>query len=235
MKSPAFIFARGGSKGLPGKHLLEIDGIPLIGHAIMQAQQSESVSHIFVSTDCSGIAEVARNFGANIPFIRPRELATDITPEIEVWRHAILWYESVHGALPKPFVSIPATAPLRLPADIDLCVERYHFGDCDVVLTVSRSRRHPGFNMVVANKQGFIDLFSPPSESMNLFRRQDCSQVFDVETICYVADPTFVLNTTSLFFGKTGFVEIPKQRAIDIDDRYDFELAKLMFGKILSE
>ena len=111
MKTFAFIFARGGSKGLPGKNLLNLDGMPLLAHSIMIAKDIDKISRIFVSTDSPEIAEVGIRYGAEV-IDRPIELAQDDSPEWMSWLHAINWVEGREGLF-DCFVSLPATAPLR--------------------------------------------------------------------------------------------------------------------------
>ena len=92
MKIFAFIFARGGSKGLPGKNLLNLDGKPLLAHSIMTAKNIDEISRIFVSTDSSEIAEVAIKYGAEV-INRPSDLAQDNSPEWMAWAHSVSWLE----------------------------------------------------------------------------------------------------------------------------------------------
>ena len=89
MVTQAFIFARGGSKGLPGKNIRNFCGKPLIAWSIEQALSVESIKGVIVSTDSQEIAEVSRNFGAEVPFMRPNHLAQDESPEILSWKHAL--------------------------------------------------------------------------------------------------------------------------------------------------
>lgn len=111
MRNIAFIFARGGSKGLPGKNIKPLAGKPLVTYSIETAQRCSSIECVFVSTDDADIASVARESGATV-IVRPAELATDTSPEWLSWRHAIEWVESHHGKF-DGFVSLPATSPLR--------------------------------------------------------------------------------------------------------------------------
>lgn len=224
----AFIFARGGSKGLPGKHLRLVGGKPLIGLAVEQAKAAKSIDKVVVSTDDPSIAETARAHGAEVPFIRPADLARDDTPEWLAWRHAL---ENVgHVGL---FVSVPATAPLRLPSDIDACVARHAKGDVDVVIAVAPAHRSPWFNMVTLDGAGHAGLVIPPEGK--IFRRQDAPPVFDITTICYVAAPAFVLRAHGLFEGRVGAIEVPPERSVDIDTEFDLRVAEALYPMIHGE
>ena len=114
MNITGFIFARGGSKGVPRKNVRSLCGKPLIAHAIDAALGSRFIQRVVVSTDDPEIADVARRYGADVPFLRPAELATDTAAEWLCWRHAIQFVNAEAGRLPLDlFVSVPATAPLR--------------------------------------------------------------------------------------------------------------------------
>jgi N-acylneuraminate cytidylyltransferase len=125
--------------------------------------------------------------------------------------------------LPEAFVSIPATAPLRLVSDIERCISEFESVKPDAVITMTESRRNPYFNMVLENSNGFVNLVGN-SES-KIVRRQDAPPVYDITTVCYVLNPEFILTHDSIFDGKVTGVQIPAERALDIDDMYDFQIA----------
>ena len=229
MDAIAFIFARGGSKGLPGKNIRPLGGKPLIAWAIEQARAVPRIRRVVVSTDDPAIAEVARAFGAEVPFLRPAELAQDHSPEWLAWRHALAWVQADEGALPEVMVSVPVTAPLRLPIDIEQCLDTYATGGADMVVTVSEAHRNPYFNMVKQNVDGTVGLVIPPTTGVA--RRQDASTVYDMTTVAYVADPGFVLREMSVFAGRVKAVEVPLERAVDIDTLLDFEWAEWLLHK----
>ena len=122
MKIVAFIFARGGSKGLPGKNIRLLDGKPLIAWSIEHALAVKLIDRVIVSTDSDEIAAVAIEYGAEVPFMRPPELACDNSPEWFAWQHALDFLRANEGDMPNMFVSVPATAPLRSPDDIEKCI-----------------------------------------------------------------------------------------------------------------
>lgn len=226
MSIVAFIFARGGSKGLPGKNVRPLDGKPLIAWSIEHARAVKRIARIIVSTDSNEIASVARQHGAEVPFLRPAELARDESPEWLAWRHAINHVRETTGKLPEAMVSIPTTAPLRAPVDIENCLDEYAKGEVDVVITVSEARRNPYLNMVKANTDGTVGLVIPPSATV--VRRQDAPAVYDIATVCYVARPEFVLNQNAIFAGRVRAVNVPPERAIDIDTLLDFQMAECL-------
>ena len=229
----AFIFARGGSKGLPGKNLRPLAGKPLIAHAIEHALAVPRIERVIVSTDSTDIAQVARDFGAEVPFMRPAELATDDSPEWLSWRHAVDFVRQEEGCLPSVMVSVPTTAPLRRPQDIEHCLNLFFGGGADVVVTVSAAHRSPYFNMVQNRSDGTVELVIPSLRGIS--RRQDVPVVFDITTVAYIADPEFVLRKDSIFQGRVKAFEIPSERAMDIDTLLDFDIAEFLLSRQLKQ
>jgi len=226
MKAVAFIFARGGSKGLPGKNIRPLAGKPLIAWSIEHALAVRRIERLIVSTDSEEIAKVALEYGAEVPFIRPEELARDDSPEWLSWRHALNFLRETTGAFPEAMVSVPATAPLRLCLDIENCLDEYEKGMADLVITVSDAHRSPYFNMVKTDSNGTVSLVIPPQTAVS--RRQDAPVVYDMATVCYVATPAFVMNHNSPFQGRVRAVHVPTRRALDIDTLLDFQMAECM-------
>lgn len=222
----ALVCARGGSKGLPGKNLRLFRGVPLVAHAVMQARAAAGVSRVIISTDCPDIAAAARDAGADVPFMRPAALATDSAAEWLVWRHALEHVRRETGALPDALVVVPPTAPLRLPADITQAIDAFREGESDVVLTVTAAHRNPWFNMVRLDAAKHARLVNVPDVPFS--RRQDVPVVHDLTTVAYVADPTFVLTQPGLFAGRVRAVEVPPERAVDIDTLLDFRVAECL-------
>jgi N-acylneuraminate cytidylyltransferase len=201
-----------------------LEGKPLIAWSIEHALAVEKIDRVIVSTDCEEIAETARNYGAEVPFIRPSNLAEDDTPEWLAWRHALNYLMETSGSLPDIMISLPATAPLRLPIDIDNCLYEYEKGDVDAVITATDAHRNPYFNMIKLNADGFVSLVN--SSKSGIVRRQDVPIVYDMTTVCYVLSPEFVMTHNALFEGKVKMIHVPAERAIDIDTLLDFHIAE---------
>jgi CMP-N-acetylneuraminic acid synthetase len=224
MEVVAFIFARGGSKGLPGKNIRPLGGKPLICWSIDHARAVQRIDRVIVSTDSQEIADVALKYGAEVPFIRPEDLARDTSPEWLAWRHALNYLLKTEGNLPDVMVSIPATAPLRLPLDIENCLDEFEKGDADMVITVTDAHRSPYFNMVKEHADGTVGLIIPPQTE--IYRRQDAPAVYDMATVAYVVGPEFVMKHKSTFEGRVRAVHVPLERAVDVDTLMDFRLAE---------
>jgi N-acylneuraminate cytidylyltransferase len=228
MNIVALICARGGSKGLPGKNIRPLFGKPLITWAIEQAQAVKRIQRVLISTDSEEIANVARANGAEIPFMRPPELAQDTSPEWLVWRHALTYIKEQQGKLPDALIVVPVTAPLRSPDDLESCLDEYEKGDADMIITVTESRRSPYFNMVKVGEEGDAGLVIPTDTEIS--RRQDVPVVYDMATVAYVARPEHVMTREGIFEGRVRQVLVPAERALDIDTPLDFRIAECLMA-----
>jgi N-acylneuraminate cytidylyltransferase len=159
--------------------------------------------------------------------MRPEELARDDSPEWLAWRHALQWLEADEGRLPEAMVSIPTTSPLRLPVDIESCLDAFSTGGADIVVTVTEAHRNPWFNMVTMSSDGVASLVNSPVPG-TITRRQDTPPVYDLTTVAYVARPEFVLSQPGIFAGRVKAVNVPSERALDIDTLLDFRMAEFL-------
>jgi len=223
----ACIFARAGSKGMPNKNIQTFCGKPLISWAVELALQVKQIDEVFVSTDSKEIAEIARMAGATVPFIRPSDLATDTSPEWHSWQHFIKFLADKAGKLPEVFLSLPATSPLRSTIDVENCLQEFKRGRVDFVVGITASERNPYFNMVKKKEYNQIDLVIQQANKYS--RRQDAPEVFALAPACYIGKPSVILTKNSIFEGKVSGVEIPRERAIDIDTELDFQIAEYLF------
>ena len=232
MKVYAFIFARGGSKGLPGKNIKILAGKPLIQYAIEGAQDCGEIDEVFVSTEDSQIAKIAESLGAHI-INRPPHLAGDESPEWLSWKHAVNHVQNKFGEFDY-FVSLPTTSPLRSIVDVKKCVNAQMMSkDADVCISVTAASRSPFFNMVSINCDGKVELVCKPDDSLS--RRQDAPVVYDIATVVYCSTPAHILRVNGLFEGEVISIEVPKERAVDIDDIHDFMVAEaLIEGAIIN-
>ena len=221
----ALICARGGSKGIPKKNEKLLAGMPLIGWSISTAKKVKNISRIIVSTDSEVIAKLAMNYGAEVPFIRPSDLAQDDSPEWLVWRHAINYLDSIKQKY-DGLIVVPPTAPLRSIVDLEKCIDEYENYNADIVITVTEAHRSPYFNMVAINDDGLASLVNDIDKK--IIRRQDAPAVYDMTTVAYVVNPLFVQEKNSMFDGKVRCVHIPIERSLDIDNMFDFKIAEYL-------
>ena len=224
MKLFCFIFARGGSKGLPNKNIIDFGGIPLISHSINLAKEINFVDRVVVSSDSEDILSIAKDSGAQI-IKRPPELSSHEAPEWLAWRHAVEEIKQEEEF--DLFLSLPATAPLRSKKDISNCLSSMD-DETDIVITVTPSSRSPYFNMVKIGEDEKTQLVINRDK---FSRRQDVPVTFDITTVAYLTRPEFIMSKSSIFEGNVKSVIVPKERAVDIDDEIDLMVAR----KLLSE
>ena len=169
------IAARGGSKGLKDKNILDLCGRPLIAHTILQAKQWGRADRIVVSTDSKRIGSIARRYGALVPFMRPAGLATDKAGKLEVLRHALKAMERSDGRKYDVVVDLDVTAPIRKISDIEGAYRLFVRKRPKSVFSVAPSRRNPYFNMVEIDSKGYAVLVK--KTAMVLKRSQDRKSV----------------------------------------------------------
>tara|TARA_B110000238_G_C16105991_1_gene430416 strand:+ start:750 stop:1439 length:690 start_codon:yes stop_codon:yes gene_type:complete len=223
MKFIGVVFARGKSKGLKNKNLLKYNKVTLVEHSIIQAYKTKIIKKVYISSDDKKILKVSKKQNAIVPFIRPKSLSRDKSPEILSWRHFIN-YLNKNNINADYIVSVPTTAPLRLVADIKKCINLIKKKKFDIVFTITKSSKNPYFNLLTKEKNKFKTLNS----KKKYFRRQDAPKIYDLTTVCYVFKPSYVMKNNNLYSGNVGYVEIPKERAIDIDDKFDYKIIKLL-------
>ena len=221
MKTIAFIFARGGSKGVKRKNIRPLGGKPLIAYSIEGAKQSSLIDDVYVSTEDDEIAKISSSYGAKV-IERPRELAGDNSPEWLSWQHAVNSVENFDI-----FISLPATSPFRNLEDIESSIQKLKSEpDADAIISVTQTNRNPWFNMVRLDQEGYAELVNLSSEKYE--RRQDAPLIYDMTTISFTTTPSFIKNNHNLFDGKVKTVEIPQERSLDIDTEFDFFTAEAL-------
>ncbi len=224
MKLFSFIFARGGSKGIKNKNITKINGKPLIFYSISLAKKI-SGKNVYVSTDSLSIKRISEKYGASV-IMRPKSISKDKSLEIFAWKHAIN-YLNQRNIFFDIFLSLPTTSPLRNLYDIKKAISLLK--KCDLVVTGSVSKRSPWFNMVQVNKDLNVELLVKNKKKIT--RRQDVPKTYDLTTVAYVAKASYILGAKGIFDGKVKLSEIPVDRALDIDDKFDLKIAKLLMKK----
>jgi CMP-N,N'-diacetyllegionaminic acid synthase len=227
MFTVATICARGGSVGVPGKNIKPLLGKPLICHTIEQALAVPGIDRVFVSTDSEAIAEVARQAGAEVPFLRPAELATSSAPKLAVIRHLVEWIET-HVRPVTRIVDLDPTSPLRDLADIEICLAMLD-AETDVVITAYEAEKNPYFNMVEAQPDGNIRLVKPLSGGV--VARQAAPKVYAMNASIYVWHRHSL--DKGLWEGRTRLHVMPRERSVDIDEPLDFDLVELLMRRKL--
>ena len=221
----ALITARGGSKGIPGKNIKPLAGKPLIAWTIETALASRSLARVIVSTDDTEIAEVSREWGAEIPFLRPVELAQDASSHISVVEHALQWVETNDHWLPDYVLLLQPTSPFRMVEDIDGAIEVARQKDANAVLGVCPAHNHPYLTKRILDDGTLADFISV---DMAYMRRQDLLPAYVINGAIYLNKSSSLLQQRSFFPpGALPYIMLP-ERSMDIDTPWDFYLADLI-------
>ena len=223
----AAICARGGSKGVPRKNLRNLSGAPLISYTVRQALNCKVFDRVVVSTDDPEIAKVAKEYGAEVPFMRPPELARDNSPKWPVFQHMINALEE-EGAIVDVLADLDTGTPLRSEVDIRLAVDTLLSSEADVVITAYEAERNPYFNMVETRGE-YACLVK--SAGRRITSRQNAPVVFSLSPAVFAMKRGIILGASHWSDGKVKIVEIPRQRAIDIDHEIDFEFVEFLMEK----
>ena len=222
VKVYAFVFARAGSKRLKNKNLLDLAGKPLVQHSIDFALGLDFIDRVFVSSDSEEILKIARNSGAE-PIQRPRELATNESPEIDSWKHAVDFVMRRYGDFDK-FVSLPPTSPLRRNEDVESVIGALKPG-VDFSVSITKSSHSPWFSMVTRDSHGLVRQLIEPDEP--LYRHQDAPESYDLTAVAFATTPGYIKKVNHLWEGIVCGVEVPRETSIDIDYEIDLEFARL--------
>ena len=224
MKIYAFIFARGGSKGLKNKNLKKINNKPLIYYPIKFAKQVKEIQKIFISTDDKNIKKTALKLGVTV-IDRPKKISGDKAPELLAWKHA------VKSIIDKKddfdvFISLPATSPIKKKEDILKAISLLK-RNVDIVFTAKKSKWNPWFNMLIKNKKdNFYEIVNKSKKQ--IFQRQLAPKTYDIVGNIYVTRPKYVLDSKNLLEGRKKILIIPESRSADIDTIDDLNYAKLL-------
>jgi CMP-N,N'-diacetyllegionaminic acid synthase len=230
----AIVPARGGSKGLPGKNVRPLAGVPLIGHSLAAAALVPAITRCIVTTDSAEIAEVARTLGGDVPFLRPAELAADETPMAPVLKHALEMVEQQEGVQYDTVVLLDPTSPAREPGDVSDAIERLRDRpEWDGVVSVSAPTFHPvwvGVHGAADDPERLERYFA---DGVGITRRQELGRYLRINGNFYVWRADFVrrLETSWLDEGVHGMIEIPESRAFAIDYEYEFELLEALVAQ----
>lgn len=223
------ISARGGSKGLPGKNIRMLAGRPLIVHTIEAALNAANVDRVVVSTDSHEIAAIARMAGAEVPFVRPAELARDDTPSLPVSQHAVAWLRDKEGWACDILAELPPVAPLRTSQDIDASLAMLIETGADSVISLCavEGAYHPYWMKRIDNDR-VIPLMDLPREYT---RRQDLPPVYR-RNGAIIAVWAKVLMEHGTYYGREirGYM-MPDERSIDIDNELDFAVAETLLDR----
>ena len=225
MKILGLIGARSGSKGVRDKNIKLLSGKPLMGWIIEKALDSKHINRVIVSTDSPKYAAVAREHGAETPFLRPQELAQDLSPEFEYVKHALVWLKEHENYEPDIVVRLMSTVPFQSTEDIDASIEKLlSEPEADSCVVVAEARQHPMKALKFVNKNGkerLVTYHSLSGREVTPLGRQSYEKAYFRANIITCRRET-IFSTDSLTGDDVLYHVIPQERAIDIDSLADF-------------
>lgn len=224
--------ARGGSKGIPNKNIINLCGRPLISYTLDAAKKSRYLTDVIVSTDSKEIAAVAKSFGGHVPFMRPNNLAADSTPSAPVVAHAIDFMENLNKFKYDAVILLQPTTPLRITNDIDKVINLWIEERVDsVVSVVNVGSEHPlRMKRIIGNR--LINYIDQGVEDMR--PRQHLPSVYIRNGAVYLRGRDAFMNSMSLVGENVLPYIMPEERSINIDAIKDLVYAEFVLSKILN-
>lgn len=224
----ALIPARGGSRGLPGKNMRPFCGKPLIAWSIEQALASNYIDKVIVSTDSAKIALIARRYGAEVPFMRPKALATDSAKSIDVIMHALNWLEKYDNQKYDLLMLLQPTSPLRTTGDINEALKLFAGKKAEAVVSICEAEHNPLWANTLPKNMRMKGFLNHRIINKN---RQELPEFYRLNGAIYLAYPEYLKRRKSFFGDSTYAYIMPKENSVDIDNELDFKLAELLKAK----
>ena len=221
----SIIPARGGSKGITGKNIRAFAGKPLIGYSIESAKNAPSVNRIIVSTDDAEIARVSKEYGAEVPFLRPAELATSISKVVDAVVHLVEKLKVDEGYEPTHILLLQPTSPLRTEEDIEKAIALFFSSKADSLVSICRTE-----NVLMTKDADNVIAIQNP-ELLHSPNRQELPAYYKFDgSMIYLIDTNVLMKERSFLAGKLVGYEIPRWRAADLDEPQDFVVGELIYN-----
>lgn len=220
------ICARGGSKGVKGKNIRPLAGKPLIYYTIKQAKEWGKGNHIIVTTDSEEIAKVAKECGAEVPFLRPAEMATDTISKLPAIRHALKFCEDLYREKYDLVVDLDPTSPLRKISDLENALNLFLEKKPKTLFSVVPAHRNPYFNMVEEDSEGKAHL----SKTGDFFNRQSAPKVYDMNASIYIYSRNFLMDESNMkpISDNSVIYLMDEVSRTDIDSELDFKFIEFL-------
>lgn len=224
----AITLARGGSKSVKNKNIRLLGGIPLIAHTINETKKSKYISDYIVSTDSKEIAETAKEYGAEVPFLRPPELAKDTSSSVSALKHAVDFMEKKNSIVYDIIVETMCTNPFKKVEDIDSCIKKIIETGADSVIAVHQLWDHHPARIKKIEDDLIVDFFPEPNEA----RRQDLiPSAFIRSGSIYVMRREYLMMKGLRYGGSNSRPYVlDEDRVVNIDNEMDFKLAELLIS-----
>ena len=236
LKVLALVTARGGSKGIPGKNIIDLNGNPMLQYTIEAARQAKGIDRIILSTDSEEIATVASSLGCEVPFLRPSALAEDSSTHLSVILHALDTLRDSHGYEPDCVMLLQPTSPFRTSQDIDKSIHLMQRTQCDLVVGVTPSSASLS-KLFYMSANEVLQPFAEVTGDSEYIRRQELPKTFAENGSIYLQrvqslrfPPQHVPNFGSLRSVDARAHIMPEERSLDIDTPFDLHLARLLMA-----
>lgn len=238
LKILAFVLARGGSTGVPGKNIKPINGKPLLGYTLEIANASKYINKIVVATDSQEIKAVAESFGAEVPFMRPEEMSQTLSRAYDAFRFFLEKLKKEQDYRPDIFVCLLSTSYSKIVEDVDAAIEKLIETKCDCVFTVTECEHHP-YRCFVPTDDGRMENFCRDVKSYDIWgNRQELPPVYRINGNAFVTWTENIENFTTYNVDMVDYPETdvryvicPQERSMDIDTPIDFEIAEFLLSK----
>lgn len=222
--------ARGGSKKLPGKNIKDLHGKPLISYTIDAALKSSMLDRVIVTTDDEAIASAALQYKAEVPFMRPAELASDTSPDRPVIIHAVEWLKENENYSVDAVALLRPTTPFKTAELIDSCIKKLNESDYSAIRTVTRSEGvfHPYWQL--KSVDGYLQVFLDDVDLNKYYQRQLLPECYRVNGVVDLMKTDALMNGDTQYGDKIGFIELEESSAVDIDTEFDFNLCEYLMS-----
>ena len=219
----AIIPARSGSKGLPGKNIKLLGEKPLIGWTIDAATKAKCINDVIVSTDCPEIARVSKKYGAGVPFLRPKNLASDTASTVDTVLHSITTINVNYDVI----ILLQPTSPFRTADDIDRAFSVYSKSGASSVVSICEVDKNPFLSFWKKEDNTLEAVLNIDNQ---YFRRQDLVPAYSLNGAIYIVDTKKILSEKKFLYEDSSSYIMEKKSSIDIDDEIDFKFAQFIIG-----
>jgi CMP-N,N'-diacetyllegionaminic acid synthase len=222
----AIIPARSGSKGIKDKNIRPLAGKPLIAYTILAAKESGIFDEVFVSTDSSAYADISKDYGASVPFLREQFLAGDTVSSWDVAKYSLLQYKNI-GYKFDVAVLLQPTSPLRIVSDIKESIEVYQKKDANAIVSVCEVDHSPLWSNTLPEDFSLNKFIKKSIENKT---RQLLKKYYRINGALYIVSVNYLMRSTNIYRDRCFAYVMPKMRSVDIDDEYDFLLAEMLLN-----
>ena len=213
--------ARGGSKGVPKKNIREIGGFPMIAYSVVLGHLVKNLDRCIVSTDSAEIAEIAKEYDADVPFLRPEEFATDTSKDFEFFKHAIDWFDKNEGYIPEYWVQLRPTTPLREPEIVEKAIEKiFQHSESTSLVSIHEFAENPG--KMFGIQDGYLHGLAPldPRPEYFTLPRQEFAPAYFGNGYVDIVKSSTILKYSSCYGPRMLGFEAPDTGEIDIEEDF---------------